>query len=320
MRSPLSRKPLQDDGSADVRVADAPSDNWVDLYAPAPARAYLRLARADRPIGTWLLLLPCLWSLALGQAAAGETNIKLWYALLFAIGAFVMRGAGCAYNDYVDREYDAQVARTRSRPIPSGQVSPNAALVFILILGFVGLAVLLQFNTFSIGLGIASLALVLVYPFMKRLTYWPQVILGLTFNWGALMGWAAVQGELGLPALLLYLGAVTWTIGYDTIYAHQDKEDDLMLGLKSTAIRFGAATRQWLTGFYAITVVLWMAAAIMAGAGRPALAGIGLAGAILAWQVITLDIRDADNCLERFRSNRNVGLAVLFGLLLEVWF
>ncbi|MEO1283005.1 MAG: 4-hydroxybenzoate octaprenyltransferase, partial [Pseudomonadota bacterium] len=223
---PVQPFPKPPDAQPDAAVADAPRGNWVDSYAPSIARPYLRLARADRPIGTWLLVFPCFWSMTLAQLATGETTFNIWFALLFMLGAFVMRGAGCAYNDYVDRDYDAQVARTKSRPIPSGQVKPWQALALVGVLGLIGLAILLQFNTFTIWLGIASLALVLIYPFMKRLTYWPQLILGLTFNWGALIGWAAITGAIGWPAVLLYVGAVAWTVGYDTIYAHQDKEDD----------------------------------------------------------------------------------------------
>lgn len=300
------------------RITDAPAGNWVDRWAPAASRPFLRLARADRPIGTWLLLWPCWWSLALAQLTAGQTWPNPWFMALFAIGAFVMRGAGCAYNDYVDREFDAKVERTRNRPIPSGQVSPNQALAFVVALSLIGLAVLVQFNTFTIALGIASLALVMVYPFMKRLTYWPQVILGLTFNWGALVGWAAVYGSLSAAPVLLYAGAVAWTVAYDTIYAHQDKEDDLMLGLKSTAIRFGDNTVAWLSGLYAAAVVLWLAAAVFAGAGIATYTALAFIAAHFTWQVTTLDCSDGDNCLKRFKSNRDVGIALFAGLLAEM--
>ncbi|MDX2289445.1 MAG: 4-hydroxybenzoate octaprenyltransferase [Hyphomicrobiaceae bacterium] len=305
-------------------VADAPAGNWVDRYAPSALRPYLRLMRADRPIGTWLLLFPCWWSAALAEIARSQavtpapTFPDPWTLVLFAIGAFVMRGAGCAYNDFVDRDFDAQVARTRSRPLPSGQVKPWQALALVAALGFAGLAVLLQFNGTTIALGIASLALVLVYPFMKRLTYWPQVILGLTFNWGALVGWTAVTGSLALAPALLYAGAVTWTVAYDTIYAHQDKEDDLMLGLKSTAIRFGDATVAWVGGLFAATVVLWSAAALMANAGFPTFAALAVIAIHFGWQTATLDIGDAGNCLTRFRANRTVGIVLFAGLLADL--
>lgn len=299
-------------------VPDARPGNWVDRHAPARIRPYLRLARFDRPIGAWLLLFPCWWGLALGELAGGRAYPNVWYLLLFLIGAFVMRGAGCTYNDIVDRDIDGGVARTRGRPIPSGQVTARQAAAFMGGLCLVGLLVLLQFNVLTVWLGIASLGLVAIYPFMKRLTYWPQVVLGLTFKWGALVGWTAAQGHLGWPAVALYLGCVLWTVGYDTIYAHQDKEDDLALGLKSTAIRFGEATRSWLVGLYAGALVLWALAAAGAGAGLPTAIALGLAGIGLAWQVTTLDIRDPVNCLVRFKSNRFVGWLLFAGLVIDM--
>lgn len=299
-------------------VIDAPHGNWVDTHAPAAWRPYLRLARADRPVGTWLLLLPCWWSLALASLADGRAYPNPWYLMLFAIGAFVMRAAGCAYNDIVDRDFDAQVARTKNRPIPSGQVSARQAQAFVIMLGFIGLAVLLQFNTFTIWLAIASLGLVLIYPFMKRLTNWPQFVLGLAFNWGALVGWSSHMGDLALPALALYAGAVAWTIGYDTIYAHQDKEDDLMLGLKSTALHFGPATPRWVAGFYGIAVLAWGIGAAHAGAHLISFVALALVGLHFVWQVASLDISDADNCLTRFRSNRDAGLILFAGMVLDM--
>ena len=299
-------------------VADAPRDNWVDAHAPESWRPYLRLARADRPIGTWLLLFPCWWSLCLASIASGRPYPNPWHLLLFAIGAFAMRAAGCAYNDFIDRDYDAMVARTMSRPIPSGQISPRNALIFVALLGLVGLVVLLQFNTFTIWLAIASLALVLVYPFMKRLTNWPQLVLGLAFNWGALVGWSALMQSLALPALALYAGCVLWTLGYDTIYAHQDKEDDLMLGLKSTALHFGPATATWVGGFYLGALVLWGLACLVAGAHLVTFVALVVVGLHFAWQVSGLDIDDAGNCLLRFRANRNVGYMLFAGLLADM--
>ena len=301
-------------------VPDAAAGNWVDRWAPTAARPYLRLARFDRPIGAWLLLFPCWWS----QALAEHANGRLWPSpstlLLFLVGAFVMRGAGCTYNDIVDRHYDAGVARTRNRPIPSGQVTVAQAKLFMVTLCLVGLAVLLQFNWPTVILGIASLALIAIYPFMKRYTYWPQLVLGLTFKWGALVGWTAVRGKLEIPALLLYAGCVLWTIGYDTIYAHQDKEDDLAMGLKSTAIRFGAQTKPWLTGFYAGALVLWVAAFLAAGV-QPGLipaAGLLATAGLLAWQVATLDMASPENCLTRFKANRYVGWVILLTLAADM--
>ena len=295
-------------------VADAVPDNWVDAWAPHGWRPYLRLARADRPVGVWLLLWPCWWSLALAGINAGAGAPDLRFMLLFAIGAIAMRGAGCVWNDITDADYDARVARTRSRPIPSGQVSLRQAFAFMIALSLAGFGVLLQFNWFTILLGLASLALIAVYPFMKRFTYWPQGVLGLTFNWGALMGWAAVFGELSLAPVLLYGGAIAWTMGYDTIYAHQDKEDDALLGLKSTALKFGADTKRWLVVFYTLAVIGVIAAGGAAGAGLAFYVIVTAGAGHLAWQIVTLDIADEKSCLSRFRSNRDFG-AIIFAAL-----
>ncbi len=299
-------------------VPDARPGNWVDRRAPAGLRPYLRLARFDRPIGAWLLLFPCWWGQAMGELAAGRSYPNVWHLLLFLAGAFVMRGAGCTYNDIVDRDIDAGVTRTRGRPIPSGEVTARQAAIFMVALCFVGLLVLLQFNTTTLWLGIASLALVAIYPFMKRFTYWPQLVLGLTFKWGALVGWTAAQGQLAWPAVALYAGCVLWTIGYDTIYAHQDKEDDLALGLKSTAIRFGEATRPWLIGLYLAALLLWAIAAAGAGAGLFTAVALGVSGLCLAWQVATLDTSAPANCLVRFKANRAVGWIVFAGLVADM--
>lgn len=297
--------------AVDGAVADAQSGNWVDRYAPEPAKPYLRLMRADRPIGVWLLLWPCWWSLALSSVASQDAFPNIWYMCLFAIGAIAMRGAGCTYNDIVDKDIDAQVARTKSRPLPSGAISLNDAKIFLAAQCFVGFLVLMQFNFFAIVLGLASLVIVAVYPFMKRYTSWPQVILGLAFSWGALMGWAAVFAGLDLAPVMLYLGAVTWTVGYDTIYAHQDKEDDAMLGLGSTAIAFGENTKLWLSVIYSWTIVFIAASGLSAGARYVFIAGMAAAAAHLAWQVRTLDIENPANCLTRFRANRDFG-AIIF--------
>ena len=299
-------------------VPDAAAGNWVDRRAPRAAKPYLRLARFDRPIGAWLLLFPAWWSQALAELWLGRPYPNPWYLLLFLVGAFVMRGAGCTYNDIVDRDYDARVARTAARPIPSGQVGVTAAFAFLALQCLAGLVVLLQLNWFTVALGASSLLLIAVYPFSKRFTFWPQAVLGLTFKWGALVGWAAVTGSLALPALALYAGSVLWTIGYDTIYAHQDKEDDALLGLKSTALRFGGATPRWLAGFYAGAIILWGAAGLLAGAGVVFLLALGLIALQLAWQIRTLDMDDAGNCLARFKSNRLVGWLLLAGLAADM--
>jgi 4-hydroxybenzoate polyprenyltransferase len=297
-------------------VADA-TGNWVDTLAPGWSRPYLRLSRLDRPIGSWLLLLPCWWSAALAAVAAQTRGPSPWHIALFFIGAFAMRGAGCTWNDIVDRDLDASVERTRSRPIPSGQVSRAQAALFLILQALVGFAVLISFNGFTVGLGIASLGIVAIYPFMKRITYWPQIVLGLAFSWGALMGWAAAFGRLDLPALLLYAGSISWVIGYDTIYAHQDREDDALIGIKSTALLFGARTKPMLALFYGLAVVLIGAAGFTAGAGLIFALGLAAFAAHLCWQIVRLDIADPDNCLKVFKSDRDAGLILFAGLLLD---
>ena len=297
------------------RVADS-TGNWVDWLAPVWSRPYLRLARLDRPIGSWLLLMPCWWSV--GLAAVHErTAPNLWHIVLFFVGAFAMRGAGCTWNDIVDRDIDARVERTRSRPIPSGQVTVPHAFAFLVMQALIGLAVLVQFNPFAIATGLASLLVVAVYPFMKRITYWPQIVLGLAFSWGALMGWAAAFGRLDWPALLLYAGSIAWVIGYDTIYAHQDREDDALIGLKSTAILFGERTKLMLSLFYgaAATLIAWAGFAV---GGGPVLAlGLLAFAAHLAWQIARLDIRDPERCLAVFKSNRDAGLILFLALAVD---
>ena len=299
-------------------VPDARPDNWVDHIAPAAWRPYLRLVRFDRPIGAWLLLFPCWWGQALAELSLGHPYPNPWYLALFFAGAFLMRGAGCTYNDIVDKEYDARVARTAARPLPSGQVSVAKAQIFLVLLLIAGFLILLQFNLFTIVLGVSSLILVAIYPFMKRLTDWPQIVLGLAFKWGALLGWSAVQGSLALPSLALYAGCVLWTIGYDTIYAHQDKEDDLRVGLRSTALRLGAATPQWLVGFYGGAIVLWGGAAAAAGARFAFFSALAVAALQLAWQAATLKVDDPANCLARFKSNQLVGWLLLGGLVADM--
>lgn len=300
------------------RVADA-TGNWVDGSAPAVSRPYLRLARLDRPIGSWLLLMPCWWSVGLAGMASGHLP-SLTHIVLFFIGAFAMRGAGCTWNDLVDRDLDGKVERTRSRPIPSGQVTAKQAAVFMLAQALVGLAVLLQFNWFTVFTGLASLGVVAVYPFMKRITYWPQIFLGLAFSWGALMGWPAAFGRLDWPALVLYAGSIAWVIGYDTIYAHQDREDDMMIGIKSTALLFGENTPRMLMVFYSIAVVLIGAAGLMAGGTWIFMLGLAAFAAHLAWQIVRLDIDDPAHCLMLFRSNRDAGLILFAAMLIDAAF
>ena len=298
------------------RVADA-TGNWVDSNAPQWLRPYLRLTRLDRPIGWWLLLLPCWWSSALAAGADGAWGPNPWHLVLLLVGAIVMRGAGCTWNDLVDRDIDARVERTRSRPIPSGQVSVPAAAAFLVFQALIGLVVLLQFNRFAIAVGIASLGVVAIYPFMKRITYWPQIFLGLAFSWGALMGWAAVRGRLEVPAFLLYAGSIAWVIHYDTIYAHQDREDDALVGLKSTAILFAARTKPALALFSIAAALLIGAAGYGAGAGLAFALGLSAFAAHLAWQIRSIAIDDPDSCLRIFRSNRDAGLILFAALVLD---
>jgi 4-hydroxybenzoate polyprenyltransferase len=296
------------------RVADS-TGNWVDTLAPSGLRPYLRLARADRPIGSWLLLMPCWWSAGIAAVYAGHPYPNPWHVLLFFVGAFVMRGAGCTWNDIVDRDLDAMVARTRSRPIPSGQASVRGAVVFLLVQALIGLLVLLQFNRFTILVGIASLGIVAIYPLMKRITWWPQIVLGLAFSYGALMGWAAVFSRLEAPAFLLYAGSICWVIGYDTIYAHQDREDDALIGVKSTARLFAGRTGLALIIFYSLAVLLIGLAGAAADAGPVFVVGCILFGAHLGWQIERLDIDNPALCLRLFHSNRDAGL-ILFAALI----
>jgi 4-hydroxybenzoate polyprenyltransferase len=302
-------------------VADAARGNWVDRWAPPGTRPYLRLSRADRLAPVWLLLLPCWWGLFLAAAAdpGGLTGFDVWIALGCGAGAVLMRGAGCTWNDLTDRDYDAQVARTRSRPLPSGQLEPWQAAAWIVPQVLVSLAILLSFPREAVVLGVASMGLVAVYPFAKRFTWWPQVFLGLAFNWGALLGWAAHARGLGWAPLLLYAGGIAWTLFYDTIYAHQDREDDALIGVKSTARLFGARTKGWLAGFLVLATGLAAGACLAAGLSGAALAA-GLAGVAgfalhLAWQLRRLDIDDPEGCLVIFRSNRDAGLILAAGLL-----
>lgn len=301
---------------AAARVADA-TGNWVDTHAPQWLRPYLRLSRLDRPIGSWLLLMPCWWSAALAAGIIGKLSQLPLIIALFFIGAFVMRGAGCTWNDITDRDLDALVERTRSRPIPAGQVSVPRAVAFLIVQALVGLAVLLQFNRFAVVAGIASLVIVAVYPFMKRITWWPQIVLGLAFSWGALMGFAVTQERIDATALFLYAGSIAWVIGYDTIYAHQDAEDDALIGIKSTARLFGARTHQALIIFYGLAVVLMGVALVLAGARWFAWIGLAAFAAHLIWQIRRLEISDPALCLRIFKSNRDAGLLLFAGLLVD---
>jgi 4-hydroxybenzoate polyprenyltransferase len=310
----------------DGQVADAVEDNWVDTIAPEFSRPYLRLSRADRPIGTWLLLIPCWWGLVLAMLWTQTPRWEdLWIAIGCAFGAFLMRGAGCTWNDITDRDFDAQVERTRSRPIPSGQVSVKGALVWMVVQALLGLAILLTFNWAAIAMGVLSLLPVAVYPFAKRFTWWPQVFLGLAFNWGALLAWVAHTGTLNLPAILLYLAGIAWTLFYDTIYAHQDTEDDALIGVKSTARLFGDNTAKWLKYFLVATVILFALAVIETVLDRGSILALVLAlaapwamGWHMAWQLRGLDTEDNAKLVHLFRSNRDTGLIPLIFLIMAL--
>ncbi|MBM6592700.1 4-hydroxybenzoate octaprenyltransferase [Microvirga pudoricolor] len=301
----------------DSSLPDAVRGHWADRIAPARLRPYLRLARIERPIGWWLLLLPCWWSAALAAGAGGQPWPNPWHCVLFLVGAIAMRGAGSTYNDIVDRDLDARVERTRMRPLPSGQVTLRAVIGFLILQCLIGLAILLQFNAFAILTGFASVGIVLLYPFMKRFFWMPQIVLGFAFSWGALMGWAAAFGSLSLAPVLLYAGTIAWVVGYDTIYALQDIEDDEIAGIKSSARFFGAKVRHGIAICYALAWVLIAAAFWRAGTGPTAYLGLGLFGAHLVWQVGKADATDGAGALRLFRANRDAGLLLFAGLVLD---
>jgi 4-hydroxybenzoate polyprenyltransferase len=306
--------------AATEAVADAPARNWVDRFAPLSWRPWLRLGRYDRPIGSWLLLWPCWWSAALAANDANVTAQLPKHLALFFIGAFVMRGAGSTWNDILDRKFDAQVERTRSRPLASGQVGVKGALAFAVAQALVGLAVLLQFNRFTVALGILSLLPVAVYPLMKRFFWAPQAVLAIAFSWGALMGFAALYGSLTIPALLLYAGACCWVVGYDTIYGHQDQRDDAVIGVKSTSRLFGSGSRAAIGGLYAAAVLLIGTSLILAEAGLAGALGLAAFAAHLMWQVARLNPGDPGLCLNLFRSNRDAGFLLFAGILIDAVF
>jgi 4-hydroxybenzoate polyprenyltransferase len=302
---------------ASHHIADASSGNWVERWLPQPTQPYAQLMRLDRPIGWWLLLLPCWWGLLLAQIDHGGGLPNLWFALLFLVGSIVMRGAGCTLNDIIDRNFDAQVLRTKQRPIPSGRVSVKQAFIFLIAQCLIGLVILLQFNHYTVTLGIASLAIVAIYPFMKRITNWPQLVLGLAFNWGALVGWSAVHGSLSWPPIALYVGGVFWTLAYDTIYAHQDKEDDILIGVKSTALQFGAATKFWLILFFAAALTAIYTCLWLVHASSIAHMGLVIAAAHAGWQINRFESDNPALCLSLFKSNRSFGLIITLFLFLD---
>ena len=305
--------------SPEGQVTDAVKNNWVDRLAPLPVQPYLRLSRLDRPIGTWLLYIPCVWGVFLGVLSDG--NLQLWDAWLIlacGLGASLMRGAGCTWNDITDRNFDAQVERTKSRPIPSGRITIKKAALWMMVQAAFAFGLLITFGPVAIIFGIASLSLVIIYPFAKRFTWWPQVFLGLAFNWGALLGWVAHTGSLDWPAVLLYFSGIAWTLFYDTIYAHQDTEDDALIGLRSTARLFGDKTPYWLTVFLVLSIFFMISALLMANPLQPGALAVGILGPTafgfhMLWQLIRLNIKSQETLLTLFRTNREAGLLpVLF--------
>lgn len=300
-----------------INHTDIKDGGWIGRL-PAGLRPYAYLARFDRPIGIWLLLLPGWWAIVLaggGIASFNGGDLKLM--VLFGAGAVVMRAAGCVINDLWDRKLDAQVTRTRNRPLAAGTVSVPRAAIFLMLLLLCGLVILLQIPSIvTVMLGFIAVPLIALYPLMKRITWWPQLFLGIIFNFGVLMGWSAVTGVIGQPALLLYAGAVFWTLGYDTVYAHQDIEDDMRIGVKSTAIRFGEQGKKWVAGFYAMAWLLVVNAFIAAEAG--VLSGFVLLAAAghLFWQVRQWHTGDPPSALAVFRSNRDFGLIILAAALI----
>jgi 4-hydroxybenzoate polyprenyltransferase len=299
-------------------LPDARPDNWVDRLAPPSLRPWLKLGRFDRPIGAWLLMLPGWQAVALAGAEQGKPP-DLRLLVLIAIGALLMRGAGCAYNDIVDRDYDAKVARTAARPIPSGQISVKQAWAYLAALSLAGLVILLTLKPLAIALGVGSLALVAAYPFMKRITWWPQAWLGLTFNWGALLGYAAATGRLGWPAVLLYASGLFWTLGYDTIYAIQDMEDDALVGVKSSALRLGEKAPAAILGFYLLCVLLAVAAGLAGSLGLLFWPLVVLYAAQLFWQARRVHVDDSPLALKLFRSNREAGLILVLAFAAGAW-
>ena len=299
-----------------INTSDIQRGNWVDKWLPSKLRPYARLARFDRPIGTWLLLFPCWWSLALAIEDWRNVTGTLWLFAIFGVGAMVMRGAGCCLNDIADRNFDSKVSRTKDRPIPAGVISVKQAILFMSILSTVGLIILLQFNNFAIILGMASLLLVAFYPFSKRLTNWPQFFLGLTFNWGALLGWAVVHGQIQIPAILLYIAGIFWTLGYDTIYALQDKEDDSIIGIKSSTMVLGEKTRCWLCMFYGLAIFFIGLSGWFANLSWPFYMGLCCAAFQAIWQIQKLIMSNPNDCLSKFRSNRLFSWLILGGIIL----
>ena len=315
--SPATKGVAEPPASRDRALDDAPAENLVDRFAPLLLKPWLRLARFDRPIGSWLLMWPCWWSAAVAAIAARSVDGLAWHLLLLLVGAFVMRGAGSTWNDLLDRDIDARVERTRHRPLASGQVSARAAFLFAVAQSLVGFLVLVQFNRFTVGLGILSLLPVAIYPLMKRVFAAPQLVLGFCFAYGALVGWAARFGSLDWRPAVLYLGSIAWVVGYDTVYGHQDQRDDAVIGVKSTSRTFGRHSRAIIAGLYAATVSALAVTLSGVRAGWPSWLGLAAFAGHLAWQVWRLDPDRPATFLMLFRANRDAGLVLFAGLLAD---
>lgn len=291
-------------------IGDITRQSWIERQTPPAFGPYIRLARLDRPVGIWLLVFPCWWSILLTHPTIPDA---LYYGTLFLVGAVLMRSAGCVINDLLDRDLDGRVARTQTRPLPAGEITPKQALLFLIMLLSCSFIILLQFNMITICLGVGAFGLVCLYPLMKRWTWWPQAFLGLTFNWGALMGWAALDGRISVASVMLYVGGVFWTLAYDTIYAHQDREDDALVGIKSTARRLGAHSKIWVGGFSLLAGVFWAIAGWMASTGIIWQAGVMLATVFMLAQTRNWQVNAPQNCLQQFRAHRFVGWILLAG-------
>lgn len=304
-------------------ASDMPADAAIIRWAPAWAVPYIRLARFDRMIGAWILVFPCWWSALLASPGLADGWRLAGLALAFGAGAVVMRGAGCVINDIIDRDVDAHVARTASRPVAAGIISVPRALAFLTVLLVIGLAIVSVFNRLTIALALGSLVLVVIYPFMKRITYWPQAWLGLTMTFGALLGYTAVRAELGWPAVALYAGAFFWTLGYDTIYAYADRADDAKAGIKTLSLKLGDDAKPWFTAFYTIAAALFGLAGALAHLGWPFWVGLVLVYAHMLWQAWSVDLNDPADCLRKFRTVRTFGWLLLAsiaaGQLARVW-
>ena len=301
------------------QVADAAPFNWVDRFAPNWFKPYARLARYDRPIGIWLLFWPCVWGAALGAVMTESGGLNGEYILYFLVGAIAMRGAGCTYNDIIDRDLDAKVARTQNRPLASGAVSLKKAVVFLILQCLLGLLVLLQFNIQTILLGALALIPVAIYPFMKRITWWPQAFLGISFSWGVLVGFTAITGGFAHGVFIVYLACIFWVIGYDTIYAFQDKEDDALIGVRSTARKFEDSPRKFLANMYITSISLMVAGFALLNLPVLAYFGVGFFAIHLLRQITQLKPEDGKACLALFKSNATAGMFPLIGLLVLVY-